>query len=63
MFALHRFNLGIPLSGVSESMPTDFFSTISRSRMQLSSARSRPISFSASSSVCGPGPLSPGRGA
>src|SRR6185369_14460778 len=56
--ALHRFNLGIPLSGVSESMPTDFFSTISRSRIRISSARNRPISFSASASVCGAGPLS-----
>src|ERR1043166_2231274 len=56
MFALHRLDPGIPLSGVSERMPTDFFSTISRSRIRTNSARNRRISASFSSIVCGAGP-------
>jgi hypothetical protein len=63
VFALHRFNLGIPLSGVSERMPNDFFSTLSLSRIRMSSARKRAFSCTASSSVCGAGPAAPGRGA
>ncbi len=64
MVALHRFDLGIPLSGGSERMPNDFFRTISRSRSRTISVRRRPFSFWASSRVCGAGPPpAPGRGA
>lgn len=51
MFALHRFDPGIPLSGVSERMPNDFFNTISRSRSRSTSARNRRLSSSTCSIV------------
>jgi len=63
VLASHRFDLGIPLSGVSERMPNDFFRMFSRSRIRITSARKRSFSFTASASVCGAGPPSPGRGA
>ncbi len=63
MLALHRFNLGIPLAGGSDSMPMAFFKMVSRSRIRTTSARSPAISLSASAKLCGAGRLSPGRGA
>src|SRR5664280_2764276 len=63
MLALHRRNLGIPLPGVSERMPSDFFSAVSRSRMRNSSARRSAISSSACARVRGAGALDPVRAA
>ena len=63
MLALHRLDLGIPLPGVSERMPSDFFSAVSRSRMRNSSARRSAISSSACARVRGTGALDPVRAA
>ena len=41
VLAFHRFNPGIPLSGVSERMPSDFFRTTSLSRIRITSLRKR----------------------
>src|SRR5947209_6030004 len=54
MFALHLLDLGIPLSGVSERMPNDFFRTISRSLIRITSALSAAISASFSSLLIAP---------
>ena len=63
VFAPHGFDLGIPLPGVSERMPNDFFRTFSRSCIRTSSERSRSISFVASSRFCGVPVRAPQRGA
>lgn len=63
VIALHRSDLGIPLPGVSERMPNDFFRTISRSWSRTTSPRRRAISRVASSRVCGAPAGTPGRGA
>jgi len=63
MLALHRLDLGIPLPGVSERMPSDFFSAVSRSRMRNSSARRSAISSRPARGCAETGALDPVRAA